>query len=262
MLAYGDLGHGPAVVLVHGHPFDRSMWRPQLPLGGRFRLVAPDLRGYGKSPATPGAVAMADLAGDVWALMDDVGIDEMAVVGLSMGGLVAMEMALAHPQRVWALGLVATTAQPITESERTERLAMADAVEEAGMGPLVESMAPRLFGPAPEGEMVESVLAMMAGNNPAGAAAALRGRAARPDYREPLRSLRIPSFVCTGTHDPWSTADVTRELVDCLSAPRTLLLPAVGHLPNLERPDEFNAELADFLRSAWEARERAAGARG
>ena len=254
MLAYDDLGDGPTVVLLHGHPFDRSMWRPQLPLSDRFRLVAPDLRGYGQSPATQGTVSMADLAGDVWSLIDDRGIDETAVVGLSLGGLVAMEMTLARPQRVWALGLIATTAQPVTESERAERLAMADEVEEAGMDPLVASMAPRLFGPDPDGEMVDSVLAMMAGNNPVGAAAALRGRAARPEYREPLRSLRMPSFVCTGTHDVWSTAEVTRELVDCLSAPRTLSLPAVGHVPNLERPDAFNAELADFLRSAWEAR--------
>jgi 3-oxoadipate enol-lactonase len=96
------------------------------------------------------------------------------------------------------------------------------------------------------------VLSMMARNNPQGAAAALRGRAVRPDHREPLRSLRMPSLVCTGTDDDWSTAEVTRGLVDCLNAPRAPTLPGVGHMPNLERADAFNAELSDFLRSAWE----------
>jgi 3-oxoadipate enol-lactonase len=250
-LAHDDVGDGPAVVLLHGHPFDRSMWRGQLrALGGEFRVVAPDLRGYGLSPALRDVARMSDLAGDVWGLLDELGIDAFAVVGLSMGGLVAMEMATRDPQRVWALGLVATTAEPVTEDERRERLALAAEVQSRGMDPLVQVMAPRLFGRDPDPEVVDSVQAMMAGNNPQGAAAALRGRAERPDYRDGLRALRMPSWVCVGTRDAWSTAAVTRELVGCLHEPRTLTLPDVGHLPNLEAPTRFNRGLLNFLRSA------------
>ena len=147
-LAFDDHGSVPAVVLVHGHPFDRSMWAPQQePLGRRFRVVTPDLRGFGESPATPGKVTMRELAGDVEALLDELGVDSAAVVGLSMGGLVAMELALASPNRWWALGLVATTAAPLTEAERRERLATAETVETEGLGPLADSMSKRLFGP-------------------------------------------------------------------------------------------------------------------
>jgi 3-oxoadipate enol-lactonase len=250
-LAYDDIGDGPAVMLLHGHPFDRSMWRGQLrALGGEYRVVAPDLRGYGLSPALGDVARMSDLAGDVWGLLDELGIDDFALVGLSMGGLVAMEMAIAEPQRVWALGLVATTAEPVTEDERRERLALADEVQSTGMDPLVQAMAARLFGRDPDPEVVESVRVMMAGNNPQGAAAALRGRAERPDYRDGLRALRMPSWVCVGTRDAWSTAEVTRELVGCLHQPRTLTLPDVGHLPNLEAPAQFDRELLDFLRAA------------
>ena len=118
-LAFEDRGEGPAVVLVHGHPFDRSMWAPQQePLGRSFRVIAPDLRGYGQSPATSGTVTMRQLASDVEALLDDLGVESAAVVGLSMGGLVAMELAIASPDRWWALGLVATTAEPVTKAER------------------------------------------------------------------------------------------------------------------------------------------------
>jgi 3-oxoadipate enol-lactonase len=250
-LAHDDVADGPAVVLVHGHPFDRSMWRGQLrALGGEFRVVAPDLRGYGLSPARGDVALMSDLAGDVWGLLGELGVGDFAVVGLSMGGLVAMEMAIADPQRVWALGLVATTAQPVTEDERRERLAMAAEVQARGMDPLVRSMAPRLFGRDPDPHVIESVRVMMTGNNPRGAAAALRGRAERPDYREGLRALRMPSFVCVGTRDTWSTAAVTRELVSCLGDARVLTLPEVGHLPNLEAPERFDRELLDFLRAA------------
>lgn len=253
-LAHDDLGVGPPVVFVHGHPFDRTMWQPQLrSLSGRFRLVAPDLRGYGKSPTTAGAVSMAELANDVWALLAELGIDGVAVVGLSMGGLVAMELAIAHPQRVCALALIATTAQPVTEEERRQRLALAGEVEAAGVEPVLESMGPRLFGPHADERLVEQVTQMMRRTNAHGAAAALRGRAARPDYRDALRALQMPSFVCTGTHDAWSTPEVTRELLDCLREPRVLSLPDVGHLPNLENPERFDAELADFLDAAWVA---------
>ena len=254
-LEHDERGDGPCVALLHGHPFTRSMWQPQLQvLGERFRVVAPDLRGYGESPATPGVTTMRELADDVWSLLDRRGVADAAVVGLSMGGLVAMEMALAHPDRTWALGLVATTAQPISDRERYEREVMADRVEAAGMAPLVDSMAPRLFGPDPDSQLVERVLEMMSNNNPRGSAAALRGRANRPDHRAALRELDTPSFVCTGACDVWSTEDVTRELVGCLRSPRTLTLPDVGHLPNLERPLAFNKALGDFLDEAWRAR--------
>ena len=117
------------------------------------------------------------------------------------------------------------------------------------MDVMLEYMRPQ-FGPDPDPQVVEEVTAMIARNNPQGAAAALRGRAARPDYRPGLRRLMIPSFVCVGTHDVWSTPEVTQEIVECLREPRTATLERVGHLPNLEDVDSFNAELSSFLDAA------------
>jgi len=231
------------------------MWRPQLAmLGSEFRLLAPDLRGYGRSPATEGTVTMAELAQDVWALLDELDVASAAVVGLSMGGLVAMEMSISDPRRVWALGLVATTAEPLTDVERSQRLSLADQVDLMGMGPVVDIMGPKLWGPYADSATMARVGRIMLGNNPVGTAAALRGRANRPDYRPGLRGLTVPSFVCAGTGDPWSTAEVTHELVECLKNCRTSTLPDIGHLPNLEAPERFNVELSRFLRDAWQAR--------
>ena len=254
-LAFEDRGDGPVVVLVHGHPFDRSMWEPQQePLERLFRVLAPDLRGYGESSATPGTVTMRELAGDVEALLDELEIDSAAVVGLSMGGLVAMELVIADPDRWWALGLVATTAEPVTEAERRERLAMAETLEAEGMEPLADSMAGRLFGSACPQQVVGRVVRMMRDNNPQGAAAALRGRARRPEYRPDLAALELPAFVCVGTADTWSTRAVTDALVNGLADPRLLSLPEVGHLPNLESPDVFNLELVRFLQASYATR--------
>ena len=121
-LAHDDVGGGPCVVLIHGHPFDRSLWQPQVAaLAGEFRVVAPDLRGFGESPVTPHLVSLPDYAEDVVELLARLGIGRAAIVGLSMGGLVAMELATVHPERCWALGLVTTTAEPVTPAERALR---------------------------------------------------------------------------------------------------------------------------------------------
>ena len=247
-LAYDEAGAGPAVVLIHGHPFNRSMWAPQVAaLSDGYRVIAPDLRGYGDSPVTPGTVPMSQLAADVAALLDRLGAARAAVVGLSMGGLVAMELAIADPARWWALGLVATTAQPVTGPERADRLARARSAERDGIRPLAEDMAARLFGPGVDPAVAGRVTTIMLATDPRGAAAALRGRAQRPDYRPLLRQLDLPAFVGTGDHDVYSTAQITDQLTACLRHPHRVTFDGVGHLPNLEATPRFNAELRAFL---------------
>ena len=194
-LAYDEAGTGPVVVLIHGHPFNRSMWAPQLAaLAGGYRVIAPDLRGYGGSPVTPGTVPMSQLAADVTGLLDRLGVSRAAPVGLSMGGLVAMELALADPARWWALGLVATTARPVTEAEQADRRAAADRAEHDGIRSMAQDMAARLFGPDVDQALASQVMAMMLATDPRGAAAALRGRAERPDYRPLLAELDLPGL--------------------------------------------------------------------
>jgi 3-oxoadipate enol-lactonase len=155
-LARDDAGRGECVVLIHGHPFDRTLWSPQLAaLRSKFRVVAPDLRGFGESPVTPGSVTMREYAADVEDLLDDLGINRAAVIGLSMGGLVTMELAGARPERYWAIGPVATTAEPVTAQERLTRRERADAVERDGMGVLVDYMPAHAPGgpPRPAGRL-------------------------------------------------------------------------------------------------------------
>ena len=250
-LAHDDVGDGPVVVLIHGHPFNRGMWAPQLAaLRDRFRVIAPDLRGYGDSPVTPGTVPMAQLAADVSHLLDRKGIASAALMGLSMGGLVVMELAAAQPERWWAYGFIATTAQRVTEQERAARLDSARTMDEQGMRPVAGQMAARLFGPAPSDELTQTIMAMMLATNPAGAAAAVRGRAERPDYQPALKALRAPVLVCAADHDSYSTAEITSELAGCLPDPDVVVMEGVGHLPNLERPDAFNTHLLRFLTRA------------
>jgi 3-oxoadipate enol-lactonase len=249
-LAYDDAGRGDCVVLVHGHPFDRTLWAPQLAaLRDDFRVLCPDLRGFGHSPVTPHSVTMREYAADIEDLLDDLGIERAAIVGLSMGGLVTMELAAARPARCWAIGLVATTAEPVTPQERAVRRERADAVERDGMHVLVDYMHTGLYGPACPLAVRARVDAMMSAAPPAGAAAALRGRAERPDYRPALARLDVPALVCAGTADPWSDEAVTAEITASLRRPEVLIIDGAGHLPNLEAESEFNDALRAFLRA-------------
>jgi pimeloyl-ACP methyl ester carboxylesterase len=166
-----------------------------------------------------------------------------------MGGLVTMELAVSQPERYWAIGLVATTVEPVTPQEQVTRRQRADAAERDGMPVLVDYMHTGLYGPACPPAIRTRIDAMMSAAPPAGAAEALRGRAARPDYRPLLASLDIPAFVCAGSADPWSDHAVTAEIAGCLKRPEVLVIDGAGHLPNLEAESEFNSALRAFLRT-------------
>src|SRR4051812_43241945 len=106
-IGYDDEGSGEPLVLIHGHPFDRSMWRPQLTEFGRGgrRVVVPDLRGYGETTVVPGVTPLATFAGDIAALLDRLQLDRVVLGGLSMGGQIVMEFYRLFPDRVRALVL-------------------------------------------------------------------------------------------------------------------------------------------------------------
>jgi 3-oxoadipate enol-lactonase len=255
-LAYDDLGEGQPIVLLHGHPFSRRMWAPQLEsLSDEFRVIAPDLPGYGESPGRGHVVAMRELADAVLELMDALEVERGLVVGLSMGGLVAMELGLGEPDRVDGLVLAATTAAPVTDEEAATRRRVADALERDGMLDPVLEMGGKLFGPHARRDpaLVGSMLTMMLATSPEGAAAALRGRAERPPYHELLRGLRVPALVVVGDADVYSTAEITEQLIDALPDSEVVRLPGVGHMPNLEEPQRFDDAIRAFARKVARA---------
>lgn len=248
-LAHEDRGDGPAIVFLHGHPFSRAMWAPQIEaLSDEFRVIAPDLPGYGESPPRERVMPMRRFADAVVELLDGLEVPRATFAGLSMGGLVAMELGIGYPERVDGLVLAATTAAPPSEEDADRRRGAAADIDAHGMLAHTAEMLPRLFGPTASGdpEITAPIVETMLRTNPSGAAAALRGRAERPDYERLLRALRPPALVVAGDRDAYSTKEVTAQLVAALPAPEVLILPGVGHFPNLEAPHEFNRALRAF----------------
>ncbi len=258
-IRYDDHGSGDVVVLVHGHPFDRSMWWPQAEWLARdgWRVVIPDLRGYGMSavgrnPAGHTRTTLDVFAGDIRAVTDHLGTDRFVLGGLSMGGQIVMEFYRLFPERVRALLLADTSPAAETPDGRRVRNDIADRVLRDGMGRYAEELLPMMLAPDSVRllpSVADHVLAMMRRTPPAGAAAAIRGRAERPNYVDVLRGVDVPTLVVVGSEDAFTPVAVAEQIRDLVPGAALATIEGAGHLPNLERPAEFNAALAGFLGS-------------
>lgn len=256
-LGYDDVGHGTPVVLLHGHPFDRTLWRPQahrLAEEG-FRVVVPDLRGYGTSrvPDTPDSAPVTPFeryAEDLTTLLDRVGITTFVLGGLSMGGQLAMECYRHLGDRIEALLLAATSARADTAEQRKTRLTTAERLTREGMATLPDELLPRMLSAESIRTLpatAKHVLRMMRATPPEGAAAALRGRADRQDYVALLGHITVPTLVVVGTEDTYTPVAEAELIHERVPDSQLVVLDGVGHLPNLEREVEFDDHLVKFL---------------
>lgn len=250
-LAYTDAGRGPVVVFLHGFPFDRSMWSGQVErLSNSFRVIAPDLRGHGETTATSEPSTMEEMAEDVVALLDELNVPRAVICGLSMGGYVSLALYRAHPSRVRALVLADTRPQADTEDARRTREENARRALAEGMEPIVDPMLPKILSERTrenEPEVVARMREMMLRATPEGAAAAMRGMALRRDQTDLLASIDVPVLILVGSEDivtPPSDAEAMHALIE---GSRLQVIEGAGHVSNVERPEEFDRALADFL---------------
>lgn len=251
-MAYTLAGEGATVVaLLHGFPFNRSMWDEQAEaLRGRYRVLTPDLRGHGETGLGGDVATMEEMAWDVSVLLDELGIERVVLGGLSMGGYVTLAFRRLYPQRVRALVLADTRATPDTEEARRGREKSARKALAEGMTPLVEAMLPKMFAPATfenRPRAVERVREMMSGTKPQGAAAALRGMAVRRDQTDMLREIDVPALVVVGEEDSITPPADAEALHREIRGSRLARIEGAGHVSNLERPAEFNRALSEFL---------------
>jgi pimeloyl-ACP methyl ester carboxylesterase len=245
---------GRPVVLIHGHPFDHTLWSPQaaaLSAAG-YRVITPDLRGYGHSDVTDGQVLLADLADDIAALLDRLGIGQAVFGGVSMGGQICMELCLRHPRRVRALLLSDTSYAAETPEGKAFRNGLADRLLAEGMGGYAEEVIDKMlaaYNVTALPDVAAHVLGMMRATDPRGAAAALRGRAERPDYAAVLASVTAPALIVVGADDVYTPVSDAESIAALVPHARLTVIDRAGHLPGAEQPAAFNAALLDFLRA-------------
>lgn len=249
-LHYLDEGHGPVLLLLHAFPLSAEIFRPQVEaLASRFRFLLPDHRGFGLSDTGAEPARMTALAEDALAVLDDAGVSAAVVGGVSMGGYATMSLVRQAPKRVRAIVLADTQASADDEAGKLRREETAKAVIETGSEFLVDAMLPKLLSPHAPAELKIRVAALIRKTAPEGAAAALRGMALRSDSKDVLKACTVPSLVVVGEEDALTPPVKAEEMAALLPHSKLVKIAQSGHLSNLERPDEFNRALTEFLES-------------
>jgi len=247
---HGVGGVGP-VVLLHGFPLNGAMWDDLVPaLADRYHLIVPDLRGHGQTAMPPGPYAMADHAADVVALLDKLGVERTAIVGLSMGGYIALQLMMTYPERIIAAVLADTMGRDDGEDRRKARAAQAEVIRTEGLAQFAGMVLPRMFSAAAYGsrpDLVERFRRTITGQRPEGVVAALLGLASRPHMLAPLAKLTVPTLVLVGGEDAATTPDDSRELAATIPGAELTMLPGAGHMSCWEDPAGFNAAVRVFL---------------
>lgn len=256
-LAYIDRGQGLPVLLVHGFPLDHTMWGSQIEaLAPYFRVIAPDLRGFGQSPLgdvdAQSGISMEEYADELVELLDAIGVAEPIVfVGFSMGGYIAWQFVRKYPERLRALIQCDTRAAADTEEGRAGRLKMAERIAEWGSARVAEMMEPKLFSThalETKPHLMAELRRVVSQTAPAGIAAAQRGMAARPDVTVLLPTIQMPTLVLAGADDVIGPPQEMRSVAAAIPEAAFVEIPAAGHMTTMENPAAVNEALVAFLK--------------
>jgi 3-oxoadipate enol-lactonase len=237
----------PALVLAGSLGSTLAMWDPQGPsLSERFRVIRYDHRGHGRSPVPPGPYDVADLAGDVLALLDRLEVPRAHFCGLSLGGQVVMWLAAHAPDRVDRLVLCCTSAWFGPPEPWLERAAT---VRAHGTGAVARAVVGRWFTPgfaANNPGVIERIRAMIAATPPEGYAACCEA-VGRADLRADLAAIRAATLVVGGAQDPGVPPDRIEELSARISGSRVAVVDPAAHLANVEQAERVTGLILDHL---------------
>ena len=253
-LAYEITGQGPAVVFIHAGIADRRMWETQVePFAEHFQVVRYDMRGFGQTPIVAGRYAHYE---DLHGLLGHLGIERAILVGCSKGGAVALDFALAYPEKVKALVLVAAAIHGLRiEADPLPQEAALEAAEEAGDLSLVSALEVQIWidgGRQPEQidpavrKLVYAMNLIALQNDVLGLGEEERLDPAAADR---LAEITVPTFVLIGDRDIPASLQRYEYLIRHIPHAQKATLTDAAHLPNMEHPDIFNRLVLTFLAS-------------
>lgn len=258
-IAYETFGKrdGEPLLLIQGLGADARGWALQrMAFGRRYRCIAPDNRGVGRSGKPPGPYDLAQMARDALAVLDAEGIESAHVIGASMGGVIAQILAVLHPERVRSL-VLACTACRHHQWRREVLQSWADRVLEGGMGALGGDALRWLVGPRLRkrfGMWLNLLARILVGAQPESFAAQVQAILDTPDdLRFELVNVRMPTLVITGSQDALTPIGDAEELAELIPHARLVELRGAAHGLMVESPNAFNSAVLDFLDHATDA---------
>jgi 3-oxoadipate enol-lactonase len=240
----------PPLVFSNSLGTDLRIWdKVAERLAGRFRIIRYDKRGHGLSEAPPPPYPLMDHVADLVGLLDHLEIERTAVVGLSVGGMIAQGLAALHPERVAALVLSDTAPKIGTTESWNDRI---DLVTRQGLAVLVERVMPLWFTPAfrkqdnPDYADCVAMFVRTPVDGYIGTCASVRDA----DLTESTRALKAPTVCIVGEQDGSTPPDLVRSLANLISNSEFRIIPKAGHIPCVEQPDAFVGLVGGFLRNA------------
>jgi 3-oxoadipate enol-lactonase len=243
-------GLGPPIILLHSLGTDRSMWGQQVTaLAGSHRVILIDIRGHGRSESPPGPYGLDDLANDVVAVADDIGIDRFDFCGISISGQIGLWLGINRPERLRTLTVANTAAKIGTREGWEDRIA---AVRDGGMASIREPVVARWFAedfPERYPDVYQRVGAVFAATSPigyVGCCAAL----AEADLSGVVATITTPTLVIGGELDVSTPPANVESLHRAIPESDLVMIPGAGHLSNMDRPDQFNAALLGHLQKS------------
>lgn len=253
-IAFEDLGPrgGAPVVLIHGFPFDRTMWEPQVrEISKERRVISYDVRGLGKSQAGDGQYSIELFVDDLVILLDHLKIGRAVLCGLSMGGYIALRAAERQPERLSGLVLCDTKSGPDTDEARIKRAVTIAAVKKDGVPKFANEFIKAVLTentlktkPAVVGSLLTSIL----GNSPLGISGALLAMAARTDTTAALAKITVPALILVGEQDKIAPPAAAEAMLKAIPKAALHVIPGAAHISNLENPAVFNKKLLAFLK--------------
>jgi len=249
-IAYDDAGVGPAVLLIHSFPLCRQMWQAQVKdLSQRgFRVVAPDLRGFGESPCEDDFFEISRLTDDINDLMSYLGIGRAVLVGVSMAGGLLLDMLERYPHRVAATCFLSPAVQPGDAAEEIRRLDLAELVREGHRATVIDNLCERLLsGEHTQAKklLIDQMRNWMQSSSVTAMAGSLATRPKRLPYRDEDQPYPVPTLIMTGSRDRVMPISGQQGPINGIRQ----VINDAGHLVNLEAPDVVNQHLVGFLQS-------------
>jgi len=240
----------PLIVFSNSLGTDLRIWDHVVErLAGRYRMLRYDKRGHGLSEAPPGPYSLVDHVEDLAALMAYLSLDRAAVVGLSVGGLIAQGLAARHPDMVAALVLSNTAHKIGTEAVWNDRIAT---VQNEGIAAIADMVMERWFTPqfrSPENADFAGYTAMLV-RSPASGYAATCAAIRDADLTESTAALTVPTLCIVGDHDGSTPPDLVRSMANLIKGSQFRVIADAGHIPCVEQPDEVADLIATFLKGA------------
>lgn len=251
-ICYDDLGEGPIpIIFIHGFPFDKSTWKPQIEqLKSSHRVIAYDIRGFGKSEAGNEEISISLFSDDLIKLMDTLQINKSIICGLSMGGYIALNAIHRYPKRFEAVILCDTQCIADSSEAKERRMNTIHQIETTGLNDFAQTFSVAVFAKdsvTDKSELVEGIKKIILSTAPETISKTLKALAQRWEMCSFLNEISVPTLILCGKEDAVTPIDKSDYMSKNIPDSKFFIIDQAGHVSNLEQPAQFNAYLRNFI---------------